>query len=60
MSSFEAKFHPEILTDSPERGHQTRYRWENQTFSSLKHQYISKMVRVTSIVTIIVVPSAMY
>jgi len=30
------KFHPEILTGSPERGHQTRKEWGNKPFSGFK------------------------
>jgi len=34
---FVCKFHPELLSSSPERGHQTRKGGENKPFSSFKH-----------------------
>jgi len=39
MFSFGGKLHPEILTDFPERERQTRDFWENDPFTSFKHQY---------------------
>jgi len=32
------KFHPQILTSSPERGHQTMMGWGNKLFSNFMHQ----------------------
>jgi len=37
---FVGKFHPEILTGSPERERQRREGWGNQLFSRFKRQYL--------------------